>query len=280
MFKVSKFGLLFGSSTLGLFLIILGFFLFQNLSRPLAISNLQIGVDENFSGTISDFQNEPIRLSWNISNRSVFSGNSDPENYKLEMTMGFKSFTVPIQTFTHTFQLSGSPSTDKGSRQIEISEFPEYADIHPFAELASSTAGDEITFKLTLLGKDKDNLSPVDAISETSIKWLRPSVKAPEKPVIEAEWKYLESSQPCVFFRDKAIRKFSTFPDSRESQITTIWSLNTFKEKDESEGNYFGYLGSTCVSYFVEKINISTTLRNAHGESNAVLEVESKKPSM
>lgn len=284
MGKVSKYRLVLGASALGVLLISIGFFLFQNVSKneskSVAISGLQIVVDENFSGTIIDFQNEPIKLSWNIANEDVFSGNAALENYQLEMTMGFQSYADRTEPLTHTFQLPFPPSTEKGFRQIEISKFSEYAEIYPFLQLANSRAGDEITFKLTLLGKNEENLNPLEAISETSVTWLRPQVKAPEKPIIEAEWNYLNSSEPCVVFRDKATHKFSAFPDSRASNLTTTWSLNNFVEKDKSEGKYHGYLGTDCVSYFVEKIKISATLRNADGESSSELEVQSKKPSM
>lgn len=284
--KVKKPRYLLRIATIGVsfFTLLSGALVFQILSQPLAISDLKIVIDENFRGTVADFGNEPILLSWEIQNEKLFSADSELETYTLEIKKDNKKyFSYDDQVFVHSFQLSSSPSQKRGTRQLEINNFPEHFGIRPFVELANSPAGSEVTLTLTLA-----NASAEQKVSEATIVWVRPPVKAPTSPEIVIEWKDLYGSKPCAHFTDKAIHSFDSFPENYSSEITTSWEKGSLhgsylryfggsENAEESlsfEGPYRGDFGEECVDHSLMKVRASAEIRNTAGFSNSVLDEE------
>lgn len=251
--------------------------LFSTGDGVVEVSSLKVDLDESFVGSVEDFKQEPIVLSWIVSGDSAFSSEHGGEMYNLTFQKPSLQEGYFEEGYSQEFLLSENALSPDGSRSLEISKFDSYAAIHPFLEMASTPGGREVLFTLVML-QEVDQFNTKE-VSEATFSWTRPVVLLPAKPLILPNWEYEDSTQPCVTYVDAAVHSFERFPEKRTASLFTNGKPDS--DWDTKLKPYFGYLGLACKFRGGLRLSITAQFQNSAGKSEvADLEIESLNPGI
>lgn len=229
------------------------------------LSNLTISLDTSYKGTLTSYSDQKVLLGWDVKGDSAYSNKTKGEKYLVEMNFGNEKFEKEVII---------TPINDtQGNRSLVLdldSKFTESSINALFAIMAQSSPNTTFTFTVKILqeGENEENVIK----SEVSNKWIRPQVSQPADPIISYEWKYQDSTEPCVLYEDIAVHSFNAYPS-----LKTV-GIFTGAKKDSDVGgvnkkNLDSFLSVNCHDKGGVSLKIVTTLSNVAGTSNQVIKI-------
>lgn len=240
-------------------------------SSKAELNGLQVQLDENFSGPLSEWRKQFVYLKWNIESPPEI------EKYRLDVI-----YRIPgeEESFTGKFEYSGTsleskPDSIVGEGTKRVLTMYKLDKLHGFGLMADHSAGVNVDFKITLLqAKSDKDLVPIQA----TLSWKRPELKfAPPATKLEYEIEYASSSEPCYYVTDNERVSFDSRPQeylvtvngkpyvSYNGEQSKKVKFRFLLYKEDSKGSY---VGVDCTKRAGEKYVYSVIAKNEVGSSD------------
>lgn len=254
-------------------------------SSKAVLNGLQVQLDENFSGPLSEWKKQFVYLNWNI------EFPPEIEKYRLDVI-----YRLPgeEESFTEKFAYSGTnleskPDSIAGEGTKRVLTLYKLDNLLMFGLMADHSAGINVDFKITLLQAESDKDSvPIQA----TVSWKRPELKfAPPTAQLESVIEFASSSEPCYYVTDNERVSFDSRPqeylatingkpyiDVYGKQSTIKVRLRSLLSTEDGEGSF---VSVECTKNAGEKYVYSVISKNEVGSSNeTTLTFKSIKPGI
>jgi hypothetical protein len=255
-------------------------------SSKAVLNGLQVQLDENFSGPLSEWKKQFVYLKWNIESPPEI------EKYRLNVIFRFSGEeSTPLEAeFAYGgTNLESKPDSIAGEGTERVLTLHYLNKLFVFGAMADHSAGTNIDFKITLLQAKSDNDSvPIQA----TVSWKRPELKfASPTPKLEYVTLDAESAEPCYRVADQAPFSFDSRPqeylvtingkpyiDAYGVQSSVQAKLRNLLYLDDNKNLY---VGVNCARTAGEKYVYEVISKNEEGSSNkTTLAFKSIKPGI
>ena len=160
------------------------------------IRNLELLLNTEFQGTVTDIKTEPVLLKWNTSKIS------NDENYLLQITF---PDLYSGETFELEFDNSYNPLIIDGtSHSLEL--YQSFGDYSLFGNFISLNSNTNVTISLSKVNKGNKS-------QEQLITWTRPPrTSIPMDPILISSWKNSGDGYYEYTVRDVSELTFNSYP--------------------------------------------------------------------
>jgi hypothetical protein len=255
-------------------------------SSKAVLSGLQVQLDENFSGPLSEWKKQFVYLKWNIESPPEI------EKYRIDVIFRFpgeESKPLEAEFAYDGTNLGSKPDLIAGEGTERVLTLNNLDKLLVFGAMADHSAGSNVDFKITLLQAKSDNDSvPI----QDTVSWKRPELKfASPTPKLEYVTQSVESAEPCYKVTDQATFSFDSRPQEYLVTINGKPYIDPYGDQSSVqaklrnllywEDNENLYVGVECARTAGEKYVYEVISKNEVGSSDeSTLTFKSIKPGI